>query len=86
MELTEDIKPRWRNWLNIARRLQAEGCKQEGLAIARFFVVLNSKGEPIHWISPKITLIEPKRKISETEFKTLVDIFGDEFLERLTDI
>lgn len=86
MKLTEDIKPKWHNWLNIARRLQAEGCKQNGLAIARFFVVLNSSGEPEFWTGPKVTLIEPKTKVSRTDLETLVRVFGDEVLERLTDL
>ena len=86
MQLTEDIKPKWGNWLNIVRRLQAEGCKQKGLAIAKFFVVLNASGEPEFWTSPKVTLIEPKAKISRADLETLVRVFGAEVLEQLTDI
>ena len=85
MELTQDIKAKWKNWLNLARRLQAEGAKQQGLAIAKFYVVLNSNGEPVFWTEPKVTLLEPKRQVDQIHLQTLVEIFGDRVIELLTE-
>lgn len=83
--LTADIKAEWGNWLNIVRRLQAEGSKQEGLAIAQFFVVLDSDGKPFFWTNPKVTLIEPKNQIGKEHLKTLYDIFGERLLELISE-
>lgn len=85
MELTKDIKEKWRGWFNLARRLQAEGCKQKGLAIAKFYVVLNSEGCPVFWTEPKVTLLEPKKQADEIQLKALVEIFGDRVIELLTE-
>jgi len=85
MELTKDIKPEWKNWLNLARRLQSVASKQEGLAIAKMWVVLKSDGTPLLWTSPEVTYLEPKRKVDEKEMEMLVDIFGVALLENLAD-
>lgn len=85
MELTQDIKEEWRDWLNLARRLQSIAKKQEGLAIAKFWVVLKSDGTPLLWTSPEVTYLEPKRRVDEAELKLLVDVFGVSLLENLAD-
>lgn len=85
MQLTEDIKPEWKDWLNIVRRLQSIGCKQEGLAIAKLWLVLKADGTPLLWTSPEVTYLEPKRRVDEQELKLLVDVFGVTLLENLAD-
>lgn len=85
MELTKDIKEGWRDWLNLARRLQSIARKQEGLAIAKFWVVLKSDGTPLLWTAPEVTYLEPKRRVDEEELKLLVDVFGVSLLENLAD-
>ena len=85
MELTRDIKEGWRDWLNLARRLQSIAKKQEGLAIVKFWVVLKADGTPLLWTSPEVTCLEPKRRVDEAELKLLVDIFGVSLLENLAD-
>ena len=83
--LTLDIKPKWKQWLNIIRRLQQTGCSQNGLAIARITVVLNSAGEPVFWLNPDIRLIEPKNKITEKDLEVLIKVYGDELIESLVN-
>ena len=85
MKLTEDIKEGWRDWLNLARRLQSIATKQEGLAIAKFWVVLKADGTPLLWTAPEVTYLEPKRRVDEKELKLLVDVFGVALLENLAD-
>lgn len=85
MQLTEDIKAEWKDWLNLARRLQSIACRQEGLAIAKLWVVLRADGTPLLWTAPEVTLLEPKRRVDEEELKLLVDIFGVGLLENLAD-
>lgn len=85
MKLTEDIKEGWRDWLNLCRRLQSIATKQEGLAIAKFWVVLKADGTPLLWTSPEVTYLEPKRRVDENELKLLVDVFGVSLLENLAD-
>lgn len=79
--LTQDIKPSWENWLNVVRRLQETGCKQNGLAIAKITVVLNSSGEPVFWFNPEVRLIEPKGKIGEGKLKSLLEEYGEDIIE-----
>lgn len=83
--LTEDIKPAWRNWLNIVRRLQGAGCKQDGLAIAKIVIVLNGEGEPVFWLNPDVKLIEPKNRIKEEDIRAMTNIFGDRVIDLLLD-
>lgn len=71
---TEDIKDEWGDWLNIVRMLQAEGNKQDGLAIAKFSVVLNSDGTPAFWTAPQVTLLEPKKRLDR--LTNLLDMLG----------
>jgi hypothetical protein len=78
--LTEDIKPKWTNWLNVIRRLQETGCKQNGLAVVKITIVLNSDGEPVFWLNPDVKLIEPKNKITEKDLYILAKVFGEEFV------
>lgn len=79
--LTEDIKPAWGNWLNVIRRLQEVGCKQNGLAIAKITVILNDSGEPVFWLNPEVRLIEPKKHMGEEEIKLLFRIYGRSIVE-----
>ena len=83
--LTKDIKSGWGPWLNLCRRLQSIGNKQDGLAIAKFWIILKSDGTPLLWTAPEVTYLEPKRRIDEKELKLLVDIFGVSLLENLAD-
>ena len=85
MELTQDIKKGWDPWLNLARRLQSVAKNQEGLAIAKFWIILKSDGTPLLWTAPEVTLLEPKRRVDEEELKLLVDVFGVALLENLAD-
>lgn len=85
MILTQDIKPEWKDWLNLARRLQSVAKSQEGLAIAKFWVVLQADGTPLLWTSPEVTYLEPKRRVDPEQMKLLFDIFGVELLEGLAD-
>jgi hypothetical protein len=78
--LTPDIKKSWSGFLNVIRRLQQTGCKQDGLAIVKMTIVLNSKGEPVYWLDPDVKLIEPKNKIKEKDLETLIKVFGEELL------
>jgi hypothetical protein len=83
--LTPDIKSGWKDWLNCARRLQSIASNQEGLAIAKFWVVLKADGTPLLWTSPEVTYLEPKRRVDEEQIKLLVDVFGVSLLENLAD-
>lgn len=73
---TDDIKAEWGDWLNIVRMLQAEGNKQDGLAVAKFFVVLNKDGTPAFWTAPHVTLLEPKNRLDGEALATLLNMLG----------
>ena len=80
---TQDIKS---DWLNIIRRLQSCAYNQEGLAIAQLTVLLSQDGTPVLWTSPKITKLEPKKRITTEQMQSLVELFGDDILSMLQAI
>ncbi len=47
-------------WLNLVRRLEQLAMSQNGHAIVRIAVVVDSSGKPLVWLTPKMDLIEPK--------------------------
>ena len=83
--ITCDIKSEWTGWLNCVRRLQSCAHNQEGLAIAQLTVLLSQDGTPVLWTSPKITKLEPKRRITAEQIQALVDLFGDDILSMLQE-
>jgi len=85
IELTADVKEQWKKWFNVFRRLQSAAHGQNGLAIAKIYIVLDKDGTPILWTAPKVTLLEPKGKVTEDVVRQMSDIFGDDYIEALAD-
>ena len=54
--MTKDIKPKW---LNLIRRLQSKAKQQEGYAIMHATFIVDSNGDPVFWLEPKVNRIEP---------------------------
>jgi len=64
-----DIKSR--NWWNVVRAMQAATARNHGIAVIKVAVLVNSRGEPIQWTEPKLTLLEPMR-----DPKSVLDLLG----------
>lgn len=59
----EDVQPQW---FNLIRRLQSVAKQgNQGLAIIRISVLVDSEGHPISWVEPTRILLEPKRKAEQ---------------------
>jgi len=55
----QDLRP---EWLNVARRLQAEVARShnQGLAVVRIAILVDAEGKPVNWCEPEMRLLEPK--------------------------
>ncbi len=80
MSNPQDIKPQW---LNIARRMQSCGRKQAGEAIVKILIVVDANGNPILWVEPKITKLEPQRT---TAIREMTEKYGEEFAGAIIDL
>ena len=76
INLPPDLKQRWgevvRDLFSICRRCQGMARRQEGIAAIRLLVFVNEDGIPVAWTEPKMTLLEPKNRVSEETLQQLV--------------
>ena len=76
INLPPDLKQKWgdvvRDLFSICRRCQGMARRQEGIAAIRLLVFVNEDGTPIAWTEPKMTLLEPKNRVSMETLQQLV--------------
>jgi hypothetical protein len=48
-----------KRWLGLVRRLEQMAMTQNGHAMIQLTVIVNKQGEPVIWLTPRMTLIEP---------------------------
>lgn len=48
------------------------GRRQEGIAAIRLLVFVNEDGVPVTWTAPKLTLLEPKNRVSTKTLQALI--------------
>ena len=48
-------------WLALVHRLQGAG-KSQGLSVMTIHIIVDERGYPLHWGTPRVTHIEPKAK------------------------
>lgn len=52
----ENIRPKW---FALTQRLQGIAARQNGFAFVTVQILVDSGGEPIYWLEPTLTKIEP---------------------------
>ena len=74
-----------RAWLNVVRRIQSIARHQEGIALIKLIVMVDSNGEPQVWTAPSMTLLEPKlraeelmKKLSDDQLGRILQALGEE--------
>jgi hypothetical protein len=56
MALPENIRPRWGA---LTQRLQGVACRQNGFAFITIQILVDASGDPVYWLEPTLTKIEP---------------------------
>jgi hypothetical protein len=54
----QDIRP---GWLDFVRRLQSMARKGHHYGIIKVLILVNRNGDPVHWLEPERTGIEPEK-------------------------
>ena len=76
INLPPDLKQQWlnvaRDLFSVCRRCQGVGRRQEGVAAIRLLVFVNEDGIPVAWTAPKLTLLEPKNRVSTKTLQALI--------------
>ncbi len=69
-----DIRAKWKN---VVRRLQSEASKNNGYAVLRVSIIIDSNGDPVTWFSPEMSLFEPRSLDLEALKKDMGEEFGE---------